>query len=57
MQAFKAFRLSEADKKIRTEFVDCTLDDLDPGLRAIATSWEVVVEPGGATLRAAGVPS
>ena len=34
-----------------------TLDDLDPALRAIATSWEVAAEPGGATLRAAGVPS
>ena len=28
---FKAFRLTEADKKIRAEFVECTLDDLDPG--------------------------
>jgi DNA replication and repair protein RecF len=34
-----------------------TPDDLDPGLRAIATSWEVTAEAGGATLRAAGVPS
>lgn len=31
MQPFKAFRLSEVDKKIRSEFADCTLDDLDPG--------------------------
>jgi NADPH:quinone reductase-like Zn-dependent oxidoreductase len=28
---FKAFRLTEADKKVRGEFVECTLDDLDPG--------------------------
>ena len=32
MERFKAFKLSEtADKKMRTEFVECTLDDLDPG--------------------------
>lgn len=28
---FKAFRLTEADRKVRAEFVECTLDDLDPG--------------------------
>lgn len=28
---FQAYRLTEADKKIRAEFVECTLDDLDPG--------------------------
>jgi DNA replication and repair protein RecF len=27
-----------------------TLDDLDPSLRAAATSWEVIPEPGGARL-------
>lgn len=31
MEKFKAYRLTEADKKVRAEFVDCTLDDLDPG--------------------------
>src|SRR5258705_8359314 len=31
MQKFKAFKLTEADKKVRAEFVECTLDDLDPG--------------------------
>ena len=31
MEKFKAYRLSEVDKKIQAEFVDCTLDDLDPG--------------------------
>jgi putative YhdH/YhfP family quinone oxidoreductase len=28
---FKAFRLTESDRKVRGEFVECTLDDLDPG--------------------------
>ena len=32
MERFKAFRLTEtADKKMRAEFVECTLDELDPG--------------------------
>ena len=31
MQAFKAFKLEEIDKKIRAGFVEMTLDDLDPG--------------------------
>ena len=32
MERFKAYKLTEtADKKIRAEFVDMTLDDLDPG--------------------------
>jgi acrylyl-CoA reductase (NADPH) len=31
MDKFRAFRLTEADKKIRAEFVDMTLDELDPG--------------------------
>ena len=31
MNRFKAYRLTEADKKVRGEFVDCSLDDLDPG--------------------------
>ena len=32
METFKAYRLTETpEKKIRAEFVDCTLDDLDPG--------------------------
>jgi len=31
VERFKAYRLSEAGKAIRAEFVDCTLDDLDPG--------------------------
>jgi acrylyl-CoA reductase (NADPH) len=31
MNPFKAYRLTEADKKVRAEFVECTLDDLDAG--------------------------
>jgi acrylyl-CoA reductase (NADPH) len=32
MERFKAYKLSETpDRKIRAEFVDCTLDDLDAG--------------------------
>jgi acrylyl-CoA reductase (NADPH) len=30
-QKFRAFKLTEADRKIRAEFVDFTLDELDPG--------------------------
>ena len=31
MQTFKAYRLSEIDRKIEAAFADCALDDLDPG--------------------------
>jgi acrylyl-CoA reductase (NADPH) len=31
VEKFRAFRLTEADKKIRAEFVDMTLEELDPG--------------------------
>ena len=31
MEKFKAYKLTEVDKKIRAEFVECTLDELDPG--------------------------
>ena len=31
MERFKAYKLTEVEKKIRAEFVDMTLDDLDPG--------------------------
>jgi putative YhdH/YhfP family quinone oxidoreductase len=31
MERFKAYKLTEVEKKIRAEFVDLTLDDLDPG--------------------------
>jgi putative YhdH/YhfP family quinone oxidoreductase len=31
MERFKAFKLTEVERKIRAEFVECTLEDLDPG--------------------------
>ncbi len=31
MDRFKAFRITEVDKKIQAGFVECKLDDLDPG--------------------------
>ncbi len=31
MEKFRAYRLTEADKKVRAEFVDFTLDELDAG--------------------------
>ena len=31
MERFKAYKLTEVDRKIRAEFVDMTLEDLDPG--------------------------
>jgi acrylyl-CoA reductase (NADPH) len=31
VEKFRAFRLTEADKKVRGEFVELTLEDLDPG--------------------------
>ncbi|MGH9348604.1 MAG: acryloyl-CoA reductase [Vicinamibacterales bacterium] len=31
MDSFKAYRLTEVDRTIRAEFVECSLDDLDPG--------------------------
>jgi acrylyl-CoA reductase (NADPH) len=30
-EKFKAYRLSEVDRKIKAAFVECTIDDLDPG--------------------------
>mgnify|MGYP003347330571 CR=1 FL=1 len=39
---FKAYRLSEIDKKIKAEFVECTLDDLDPGEVVIRVAYSDV---------------
>lgn len=39
---FKAYRLSEVDKKIKAEFVECTLDDLDPGEVVIRVAYSDV---------------
>jgi len=42
MQAFKAFRLEEVDRKIRAGFVDMTLDDLDPGEVVVRVAYSDV---------------
>ena len=42
MEKFRAYRLTEADKRIRAEFVDCTLDDLDPGDVVVRVAYSSV---------------
>ena len=42
MQAFKAFRLEEKDRKIHAGFVDMTLDDLDPGEVVVRVAYSDV---------------
>jgi putative YhdH/YhfP family quinone oxidoreductase len=43
MQKFKAYKLTETpEKKIRAEFVDCTLDDLDPGNVVVRVAYSDV---------------
>jgi acrylyl-CoA reductase (NADPH) len=42
VEKFKAYRLTEADKKIRAEFVDCTLDELDPGELVVRVAYSDV---------------
>ena len=43
MERFKAYRLSETpEKKIRAEFVDCVLDDLDPGEVVVRVAYSDV---------------
>lgn len=42
MAKFKAYRLTEVDKKIRAEFVECTLDDLDPGEVVVRVAYSDV---------------
>jgi putative YhdH/YhfP family quinone oxidoreductase len=43
MEKFKAYRLTETpEKKIRAEFVDCTLDDLDPGAVVVRVAYSDV---------------
>ena len=39
---FRAYRLSEVDKKIVAEFVDCTLDELDPGEVVVRVAYSDV---------------
>jgi putative YhdH/YhfP family quinone oxidoreductase len=31
VEKFRAYRLTEADRKVKGEFIECTLEDLDPG--------------------------
>jgi acrylyl-CoA reductase (NADPH) len=43
MQKFKAYKLTETpERKIRAEFVDCTLDDLDPGNVVVRVAYSDV---------------
>jgi putative YhdH/YhfP family quinone oxidoreductase len=43
MERFKAFRLTETpEKKIEARFVDCTLDDLDPGEVVVRVAYSDV---------------
>jgi putative YhdH/YhfP family quinone oxidoreductase len=42
MEKFKAFRLTEVERKIRAEFVDCTLDDLDAGDVVVRVAYSSV---------------
>jgi putative YhdH/YhfP family quinone oxidoreductase len=41
-EKFKAYRLSEVDRKIKAEFVECTLDDLDPGELVVRVAYSDV---------------
>jgi len=42
VEKFKAYKLTEIDKKIRAEFVECTLDDLDPGEVVVRVAYSDV---------------
>ena len=42
MEKFKAYRLTEVDKKIRAEFVACTLEELDPGELLVRVAYSDV---------------
>ena len=42
MEKFRAYRLTEADKRVRAEFVDCTLDELDPGDVVVRVAYSSV---------------
>ncbi len=43
MEKFKAYKLTETpEKKIRAEFVDCTLEDLDPGDVVVRVAYSSV---------------
>ena len=42
MEKFKAFRLTEVDRKIQAGFVECTLEDLDPGEVVVRVAYSDV---------------
>jgi putative YhdH/YhfP family quinone oxidoreductase len=42
VEKFRAYKLTEADRKIRAEFVECTLDDLDPGELVVRVAYSDV---------------
>jgi len=42
MQPFKAYKLTTVEKSIRAEFVECKLDDLDPGELVVRVAYSDV---------------
>jgi len=42
VEKFKAYKLTEVDRKIRAEFVECTLDELDPGELVVRVAYSDV---------------
>src|SRR3982751_3174722 len=42
VEKFKAFRLTEADKAVRAQFVDCSLAELDPGEVVVRVAYSDV---------------
>jgi acrylyl-CoA reductase (NADPH) len=42
VEKFKAYRLTQVDKDMRAEFVECTLDDLDPGELVVRVAYSDV---------------
>ena len=42
MEKFKAYKLTEVDRKIRAEFVECTLDELDAGELVVRVAYSDV---------------
>ena len=42
MEKFRAYKLTEVDRKIRAEFVECTLDELDAGELVVRVAYSDV---------------
>jgi acrylyl-CoA reductase (NADPH) len=42
VEKFRAFKLTEVEKKIQANFVDCTLDELDPGEVVVRVAYSDV---------------